>query len=416
MEVKIVQTCPGCGAAIELHEDDRLVTCPFCELINYRLDIGPERYVLPWTLPTRVHEDQLQFVPYIRFKGAVFHTTGMKDLHHKLVDTTRLAVNGSHFPASLRLRPQAMHVKPVVSGMVGKFLGQEIRTRDILEHAAKLSALFSNENEQEMQYREFIGESLSRIYLPVYAAGDRLIDAVDGRTLGNTESYAKWIGKGSSPQRAWEPRFLSTLCPQCGDLLNGERDSLVLGCENCETLWQEHKGRFQLLKWKVVSSTNAAAVFLPFWKITFQTQKGELKSFADFLRLTNQPVLVEKADNERPLAFWIPAFKIHPKAFLQISTKTTVAQKHIPPGRKVFPENAYPVTFPWREAFQALRCILAGAAVSRKKIYPLLPRLRICSAGYALRYLPFTVRSHDLVQQHIPVTVVSAALKYGRSL
>ncbi|WP_228857059.1 hypothetical protein [Desulfomarina profundi] len=309
-----------------------------------------------------------------------------------------------------------MHVKPVVAGMAGKFIGQEIRTREILEHAAKLSILFSSEKEQAMQYREFIGESLSRIYLPVYFAGEKLVDAVDGRSLGNAEKYIKWIGKGSLPQRLWEPRFISTLCPRCGGLLDGERDSLVLGCENCETLWQEHKGRFQLLKWKVISSDKADAFFLPFWKITFQTQKGELKSFADFLRLTNQPVLVEKADNERPLAFWIPAFKIHPKAFLQISTKVTTAQKYIPPGKKAFPGHAYPVTFPWREAFQALKSVLAAAAVSRKNIYPLLPGLRICSAGYALRYLPFTVRSHDLVQQHIPVTVVSAALKYGRRL
>lgn len=415
MKLKIVQTCPGCGAAIELHEDDRLVTCPFCELINYKLDTGPERYVLPWNLPSHIHEGQLLFVPYIRFKGAVFYVTGM-NLRHKLVDTTRLGVKSSHFPASLRLRPQAMHVKPVVAGIAGKFLGQEMKTREILEHAARLSTLFAGEKEQVMQYREFIGESLSRVYLPVYAAGGKLIDAVDGRNLGNAEEYVKWVGKGVLPGKTWEPRFISTLCPRCGALLRGERDSLVLGCENCETLWQEHKGKFQLLKWKVISSVKADALFLPFWKITFQTEKGELKSFADFLRLTNQPVLVEKADNERPLAFWVPAFKIHPKAFLQISTKTTVAQKYIPPGRKAFPEHACPVTFPWREAFQALKSVLAAAAVSRKKTYPLLPRLRICSAGYALRYLPFTVRSHDLVQQHIPVTVVSASLKYGRSL
>ncbi|WP_457576273.1 hypothetical protein [Desulfomarina sp.] len=415
MELRIVQTCPGCGAAIELHEDDRLVTCPFCELKNYRLETGPERYVLPWTLPSNVHENQLQFVPYIRFKGAVFYTTGM-DLRHKLVDATRLALNGSHLPASLRLRPQAMHVKPVVAGMVGKFLEQEIKTGEILEHVTKLSTLFFRKNKQIMQYREFIGESLSRIYLPVYSAGEKLIDAVDGRDLGDAGNFIKWTGNGSPAKRSWEPRFISTLCPRCGGLLSGERDSLVLGCENCETLWQEHKGRFQLLKWKVISAADADAVYLPFWKITFQTRKGELRSFADFLRMTNQPVLVEKADNERHPAFWIPAFKINPKAFLQISTKATVAQKHIPPGRIDFPENAYPVTFPWREAFQALKSVLAAAAVSRKNIFPLLPRLRICSAGYALRYLPFTVRSHDLVQQHIPVTVVSAALKYGRSL
>jgi hypothetical protein len=300
--------------------------------------------------------------------------------------------------------------------MAGKFLKQSVKTEKILDHAAKITTLFASKKDQTMQYRAFIGESLSRMYLPVYAAGAKMIDAVDGRALGDADDYQPWAGKGSPPDKTWEPRFISTRCPRCGALLDGERDSLVLLCENCETVWQEQKGRFHLLRWKVIPSRNPKAVFLPFWKITFQTEMGELKTFGDFLRLTNQPVVVDPGDDKRRLAFWIPAFKINPKAFLQISTKTTVTQKHIPPGKELFPEHAHPVTLPWKEAFQAVKSVLAAAAVSKKNVFLRLPHMRLSSAGYTLRYLPFTVRSHDYIQQHVPVTVVSAALKYGRSL
>ena len=36
--------------------------------------------------------------------------------------------------------------------------------------------------------------------------------------------------------------FLATLCPKCGWTLNGQRDSVVLTCSNCETAWEASEG------------------------------------------------------------------------------------------------------------------------------------------------------------------------------
>ena len=415
MDLTIEQSCPGCGASIELHEDDRMVRCPFCEVHNYMLDRGARRFVLPWSLPANIAENDLFFVPYLRFKGAILYTTGEK-VNHKLVDTTRLGLESTRWPASLRLRPQAMKVKPIVAGMAGRFLKQTVKTQTVFSHAVRITTLFSKRKDNHVYHRAFIGESLSRIYQPYYIHDEKLFDGVDNSLLGEGTTLETDQNNSFPSKVSWEPGFIPTVCPECGDLLKGERDSLVLNCGNCETLWQEQGGRFIPLKWSVVESGAKAVRYLPFWKITFHTTDENLKTFGGFLRLTNQPVLVRREYDELPLAFWIPAFKVNPKVFLQLAAKLTVIQLRIPEGKKGRLGNMYPVTLHWKEAVQAIKSVLAETALHKKRVYPLLSSMDIASADPVLQYLPFTVHSHDLVQEHTLVTVNSAALRYGRKL
>ncbi len=415
MELTIEQSCPGCGAAIELHEDDRMLRCPFCEVNNYMVEQGARRFALPWSLPDDIAERDLFFVPYLRFKGAVLYTSG-DEFKHKFIDTSRLGVDSSHFPISLRLRPQAMKVKPVVVKMEGRFLEQTVKMDILFSNAVKIASLFTKKKNNSAYHRAFIGESLSKIYQPCYVRGKKIFDGVDNRELGSSPFFETLLEKSSPGKKSWEPRFIGTICPGCGGFLEGEPDSLVLHCRNCETLWQEQRGKFTPLKWSVVSSENRAARYLPFWRIIFQTTGKVLKSFGDFLRLTNQPVIVRSEYDEIELCFWFPAFKINPRAFLQAATQLTVTQLRIPEGEKGRLGNNYPVTLPWKEALQAIKSVLAVSALNKKNVYPLLPTIKISSARYSLRYLPFTVHSHDLVQEHTRVTVISAALKYGRKL
>jgi len=379
------------------------------------LEQGVRRFVLPWSLPNNIPERNLFFIPYLRFKGAVLWASN-DGFRHKLIDITQLEVDSSNLPMSLRLRPQAMKVKPIVVNMGGRFLGQTVKVETVFSRAPKIADLFSKKKTSNLYHQAFIGESLSRIYQPCYICENKLFDGVDNRVLGTAIFFKTFEEKSFAGKKSWEPQFITTICPECGDFLAGERDSLALHCSNCETLWQEQGGKFTPVIWSVVLSGSRAARYLPFWKITFQTTGKVLKSLGDFLRLTNQPVIVRREHDEMKLAFWFPAFKINPKTFLQVASQLTTTQLRIPEGEKGRFGEVYPVTLPWKEAFQSIKSVLAVSALNKKKLYPFLPKIKVASARYSLTYLPFTVHTHDLVQEHTRVTLMTAALKYGRKL
>ncbi|MBW2659353.1 MAG: hypothetical protein JRC87_07150 [Deltaproteobacteria bacterium] len=415
MDLTIEQSCPGCGADIELHEDDRMVRCPFCEVDNYMLEQGARRFVLPWSLPLAIDESDLFFVPYLRFKGAIYYTTGEK-VKYRLVDATRLGIGNDRLPASLRLRPQAMKVKPVVADMTGRFLPQTVKTEIVFSHATRITTLFAKEKEGNIYNRAFIGESISRIYQPYYIHQEQLFDAVDNNPLGEFSSYRIDQRSGLAAKTSWEPRFISTVCPQCADLLQGERDSLALSCNNCETMWVEQGDRFVPLQWSLVKSERRGARYLPFWKISLSSPDKNLETLGAFLRLTNQPVLVRREYDDIPFSFWIPAFKVNPRTLLQLAEKLTVIQSRIPEGTTGRLDNNYPVTLPLKEAVQSIKSVLAGAALYKKRVYPMLPKIDTSPGVTSLVYLPFSGNSHDLTQEHTMVTVNAAALKFGRKL
>jgi hypothetical protein len=309
-----------------------------------------------------------------------------------------------------------MKVNPVVSKTPGSFIKQTEPTKTVFVHAARIVDLFSDKKEQVTFHRAFIGETLSCIYQPFYLEGDTLYDGVDDRPVGDTSFIDKHLAHSSESRSEWEPKFLSTLCPGCGGLLGGERDAIVLQCRNCAALWQEIGGRFAAVNWELVQSNGSTQRYLPFWRIVFTTGGEVLKSFGDFLRFTNQPLVVRPEHNALPLVFWVPAFKINPKSFLQLSTQLTVAGPGIPRGRPDRVKDHHPVTLNSKEGVESIKSLLAKMTLSREKKYPLLPAMKIIKPQCLLTYLPFHRQSHDLVQEHTAATLQTAAIRYGRSL
>jgi len=415
MDVTIEQSCPSCGAAIILGEDDRLIRCAYCDVHHYKTGGTAGRYLLPAALSDQIEPGRLIYLPYLRFKGSVLYVRD-EEVKHKIIDTTRLGLENDHLPVSLGLRPQAMKIRPVVSASPGAFIPQAVPTKSVFVQAAMTIDLFREQNWQTTYHRAFIGETISRIYQPCYLQDDQLWDAVSRQALCAQGVVEKYLAKGCSSKTTWEPRFINTICPGCGGLLDGDRDSIVLQCKNCESLWREEKGRFIPTDWKAVVSNNPGARYLPFWRISFSTRGYVLRSFADYLRFTNQPQVIKGQYEGRPLVFWIPAFKVNPKAFLQLASQLTVGQAHIPPGETVQVANGYPVTLDQKEAFQALKSVLANTTLSRERSYPLLPEIRPEQSRCELTYLPFGSQPHDLVQEHTPASVQTAALRYGRKL
>ena len=417
MDLVVEQSCPSCGAPIVLHETDRLIVCPYCDVNNYMVGGGGLRFLLRAGCPAGIDPEDLLYLPYLRFKGCIYQCQGT-EVRHAMIDTTRIAIAHDRLPMSLGLRPQAMQLIQGTAAIAGRFVPLQVQPESIFAQAVRLTALFKREESGQVRHRAFIGETVSRVYLPAFEKDDMVVDAVTER--GIMEQGHEWekITATAVPfRRDWEPRFLSTLCPRCGASLHGEADALVLQCRNCETMWEEADGRFAAVEWGRVPGAAAADLALPFWKIMVSRDGGGvLQTYADFLRLTGQPVVIRAEDETRPLAFWIPAFKLQPAAFLQTAHYLTVAQKRLADGEPGSLPTAYPVNLPRREAVQALKSVLAAATLARKRLFPLLPALGLQAAAAALVYLPFEDAGHDLIQRQTGVVIGAAALRFGRKL
>ena len=417
MDLVIQQSCPSCGAPIVLNETDRLIGCPYCGVKNYMIGGGTCRFSLPDKVPDHIAREDLIYVPYLRFKGSIYYCQG-HEVQHAVIDTTRLAIDGLRLPGSLGLRPQAMKIVPVNAEHLGRFVRQTIDPETVFAQAIKLTALFAPEKKQQLHHRAFIGETLSRIYLPLYVKDDMLIDGVTHLEVGRLNSSISFSLENSTVfQTSWEPRFLSTLCPHCAAPMTGEADALVLHCLNCQRMWGERDGCFVPIDWQNIDGGGEACLAIPFWRITLGKESSdELRSFADFLRLTNQPVVVRKDDENLALSFWIPAFKLTPSLFLQTAHYLTVSQRRIPAGEPNITGRSYPVNLPQQEAVQALKSVLAESSLSKKRVLPLLASLKLSPQKITLAYLPFRDSGHDFIQRHTLVTLNSAALRFGRKL
>ncbi|MBU1564070.1 MAG: hypothetical protein KJ630_00410 [Proteobacteria bacterium] len=415
MDLTIEQNCPSCGASIVLQEDDRLIRCGYCDVNNYRLESVAARYLLPSKLPDYIDPMQLFFIPYLRFKGSIFYVCA-GEVGHKIVDATQIGIDEQKLPISLGLRPQAMKLTPVTAAVDGVFFQQTVLTKSAFVHAAKVTELFSGKSEQSIYHRSFIGETLSRIYQPCYIHEGMVYDAVLNKLLGSAKWIDRHMDKTCSSKISWEPQFISTICPECSGLLSGETDATVLHCLNCESLWHENTKKFQPLSWQVVESDDPLAQYLPFWQISFSVKGSSLTSFGDYLRFTNQPLLITKKFDLKPLTFWVPAFKLNPKSFLQLSAQLTVSQWRIPSGCKRRLVNDHPVTLNQKEAVQAIKSVLAVSTLNKSNRLPLLPQMTIVDAKCELTYLPFIKQPHDFVQEHTSIAVLAAALRFGRKL
>jgi hypothetical protein len=99
------------------------------------------------------------------------------------VDSTQQGMNASALPPSLGLRPQAMVVSLVTDELEGCFLHQTVKARTLLERAAQLTVIDSEEIKASFYHRAFIGETLSCVYLPLYIDKNVLHDGVTNKPL-----------------------------------------------------------------------------------------------------------------------------------------------------------------------------------------------------------------------------------------
>ncbi len=415
MDLTIHQNCPSCGAEIELSEAERLIRCPYCDVQNFMVTRGALRFVLPDKAPDHIRREDMFYAPYLRFKGNIYYCKG-KHLKYKVVDTTQQGMDGSVLPPSLGLRPQAMPVSLVTDAIEGRFLRQTIKAKTLLERAALLTVIDSENIKAPFYHRAYVGETVSCIYLPLYIDQDALYDAVTNTVLGRGDAIEKMQIQALKYKSSWSPHFLATHCPHCGDLLAAAHDSLILNCENCQSSWEEKQGGFQKIRWSAVATAFKEMYCLPFWKLSVRATGIEMKSFADFLQVSNQPLVIQKWHRERELSFFLPAFKVRPSTFLRLGKNMTLSQGRVPPGEQQVPKKLHPVTLQRKESIQALKSVFADSALNKQNLLPQLPNVHFHTLDSKLMYLPFFDKGHDYVQEQTGISLAKSVLHFGRKL
>ncbi len=408
MGFSVEQECPQCGAPIDLDETDHLIVCPYCNIKNYLFAEDYFRFLLPHKAPGR----DIIYAPYMRFKGEVYLCKGAT-IDHSIVDITYQGAAFRQLPVSLGLRPQAMKMKFVTPDVRGSFLKCFLRPLDVLANIGKRTSIFST---GKLFHRTYIGETFSIIFLPIFMQGDRVFDAVINRPIAKLPNGEDIFPLAGEENPTWRITFMATLCPQCGWDLDGERDSVVLTCTNCDTVWEASEGRLIQVDFSVVPGKGNDLEYLPFWKITVRDEGLGINTHADFIRIIQRPMVRQRGWENEELSFWIPAFKIRPKVLLRLATEMTILQQDFAMEKQIPKKNLYPVTLPKSEAAQSLKVTLASAVMPKREFFPLLPQINFTITKFNLIYLPFKTKGPDMIQEDLGISVNKNVLKYGRSL
>lgn len=406
--ILIEHQCPQCGAPAVLEETDHLFTCQFCRVKSFLLSGDFFRYMIPHAAPAN---KGLLFVPYWRFKGMHFScpASGIKN---RIVDVSHIGISSDIFPISLGLRSQTLKLRFVSPETEGRFLKPGASYREMM---AMVEEWFAPSTSAPSFNQAFIGETVSQIYSPFYI-DKKVYDAVLNRPVSDDlpEDSDIFSLPGGHPD--WQIRFIAALCPACGWDLEGERDSLVLQCKNCDSVWHAGKEEFTKLKAAHLPGSSAKATFLPFYRIRADISGITLDSYVDLARIANLPRVVQKDWEDMKFCFWSPAFKIRPQDFLRFARNLTLCQpqRDFLPGAPKAP--LYPVTLPIREVSEGLKINLASFVKPPETMLPRLSEITIKPISALLVYLPFYGEQNELSQPDFQLCINKNLLRFAKHL
>ena len=264
-------------------------------------------------------------------------------------------------------------------------------------------------------YQANIGDNLSIIYSPFYFDGC-LVDAILNQPITKKLPEDFDISAYTGNRLDWKIRFLPTLCPHCGWDLEGQRDSLVLSCENCKAVYKPDKNGFSRLTTVHFAGEGEHLRYLPFWRIKADISGISLTSYSDLVREANLPKAVQPGMMDPAFYFWAPAFKVRPRFFIQLSQTMTVAQ---PAGKLLqgIPDSSlHPVNLPLKEGLESLKLTLSGMIKPRQKVISILPDIQITPRRFVLVYIPFVEKHHDWVQPWMNVAINKNMLAHAKNL
>jgi hypothetical protein len=404
----IEHQCPQCGAPAELEETDRLFQCDYCRVKSYLDATGTFRYALPHHAPAG---KKLIYFPYWRFNGMLFFCV-VGEIKNRFVDFSRQAIATAHFPFSLGFRSQTQKLHFAVKASQGLFLSPDIDKADFIED---IYERFSGHIRKPILHQAQIGETISLVYAPYYAE-TKLMDAILNKPAGSAtaEALAPLLTTGREPH--WPLRFLSTLCPQCGWDLNGEKDVLALACDNCHTVWWPKGGKLEQLDAAHLPAPADDPVYMPFWRIQADISGVALNSYADLIRVANLPKVAQAGDAERNFYFWCPAFKVRPQAFLTYAAQATTCQVSERLSRGRPKARLQGVNLSLQEAAESLVLILTTLVRPRQRMEELLPVVKVNARRFLLVYLPFWEGPHEFINPGMNLAINKNLLKHAKNL
>jgi hypothetical protein len=389
--------CPQCGAPVSLEETDRLLICSYCHVRLYLWTRGQFCYCLP---ALKASSEDLIFIPYWRFKGVAYSVIPF-EVRPRIVDATLLAYSQRMLPATLGIRPQALKIRFASREIQGTFIEPEMSRR---EAAMRIQNQFQ-ELEQGLLgrspfHREFIGELGSLIFFPVFIRNGKIVDGILGRVMGPKEDLLLDDARPGI-QEHWEINPISTLCPNCGNPLQGGRESLILFCGICHVAWNPSSGRLVAGKFEVFPGKGDSPVYLPFWRMRVSVRGISLKSYADLARVANLPKMIRPEWEEQEVYFWVPAFRLRPALFLRLSKQMTLFQ----PTEKteaVLPDALLqPVAFSEENAVTSLKILLAQLLSKKGDHFPRLHEISIEPVESSLVLIPFISTGRELVHPQL---------------
>jgi ribosomal protein L37AE/L43A len=404
----IEHQCPQCGAPAVMEETERLFNCDFCRVKSYLVAKDVFRYMLP---SKAAASKDLVFFPYWRFKGMLFACTG-NGIRNKFVDVSHQAVVSKLFPASLGLRSQALKLKFVTPETAGLFL-EPTHTLEAIEQ--NFDKRFDKSLPKPVIHHAHIGETISLIYAPFYIE-NRIYDAVLNRPIPAVPTEDFSIDQLPAESPNWRIHFISTLCPNCGWDLDGEKDSLVLLCKNCTSAWYPIGKKLKKIKFGKHPAHDKATIYLPFWRIRPELFGIHLRNYADLIKVANIPKVVQPGWENIGFRFWVPAFKVRPKIFLQLSKNMTLAQLDNELAEELPEHRHHPITLPITEAIESLKVNLASFIKPKNKLADIFDGIDITAKSFVLVYVPFLKKHHEFIQPDLQFAINKNILALSENL
>ncbi|MCP3871961.1 MAG: hypothetical protein GY699_02255 [Desulfobacteraceae bacterium] len=407
---KVEHQCPQCGAPVILGEDTLFFVCEFCRVRSCISQKGFSRYMFSPSEKTS-SDAHIIYLPYWRFKG-VRYTCTLKGVEHKFLDISCLAMGEprKNIPISLGFRSQALPLKLVSAKTNGSFLRPSGYEQTLLNMNKK----FTSDNKNVFQ--ENIGETSSLIYSPFYIKNGHLLDGILNKPVGTIDENSFDLDRADTCRPEKETLFIPGLCPSCGWDLEGNLDSLVLVCRNCESLWSARGKQLARIKFGCARPVNDEDVLLPFWKISADISIIDLKSYSDLIKFGNLPQVPLPGSDKQSISFWAPAFKIRPKIFLRLITQLAILQPKDDFKKQLTKHTLHAVNFPSSEAIESIKVTLGALMKPATKYLPKLDEVKVTPKAIKLIYLPFESKSHDLYHPQLGVSINKNSLKLSENL
>lgn len=427
---QIEQQCPQCGAPIILDEADRILSCKFCRTRVYLASEDVFRFYIP---PADGITEPIYFIPYWRIKGlsyslvernmnnivnkenhgivfsyGISSTIKTFDVSNKYFDINFLSLDYNLLPHSLGLRPQSMKLKFVGSSeKEGKFIKFSSTARE---------TFLTNyqRNTGSVHKTIFIGETASVIYSPFYCANNRVYDAVLKKPL-DLQQRDMEVEKTlvSAPDEKWRVEFLPLLCPNCGADLPGEKDALIVFCNNCNSAWNPSNKNFAEIKFFTCPDSEQNITYLPFWQLKVKVTGFQLETYADLIKMANLPRADSKKWTETPFNFYAPAFKLNPALFLRWCRQLTAT----PPPNNLIRElplsKIHQVTLSVNEALESSLLTMVSLISNKSYIAEMISSSNFTLEDSSLVLHPFKMKAGELIHTKLGFPMDINALNMG---